>query len=104
MPFDGYAAELHRGEVVVDAQAASAMRRYFGGAPSQGGGNTDALVAEIKRLNEKLDKLNADTNRNAGAAIQATVESNTNAAEMVVAGIDKSTKSSARTKQVEFSK
>jgi hypothetical protein len=32
VPFDGYAAELHRGEVVVDAPAAAAMRRYFGGA------------------------------------------------------------------------
>jgi len=95
VPFDGYAAELHRGEVVVDAPAAAAMRRYFGGAPSQGGGNTDALVAEIKRLNEKVDKLNADTNRNAGAAIQATVESNDNAAKTVVAGVDKSAKSSA---------
>ncbi|MGV8870859.1 MAG: hypothetical protein ACOH2S_28445 [Janthinobacterium svalbardensis] len=95
VPFDGYAAELHRGEVVVDAPAAAAMRRYFGGAPSQGGGNTDALVAEIKRLNEKLDKLNADTNRNAGATIQATVESNDKAAKTVVAGVDKSAKSSA---------
>ena len=50
VPFDGYSTELHRGEVVVDAQAAAAMRRYFGGAPSQGGGNTDALVAEVKML------------------------------------------------------
>ena len=104
VPFDGYSAELHRGEVVVDAQAAAAMRRYFGGAPSQGGGNTDALVAEIKRLNEKLDKLNADTNRNAGATIQATVESNDKAAKTVVAGIDKSTKSAVWGKQEEYSK
>ncbi|WP_170840513.1 phage tail length tape measure family protein [Janthinobacterium lividum] len=104
VPFDGYAAELHRGEVVVDAPAAAAIRRYFGGAPSQGGGNTDALVAEIKRLNEKVDKLNADTNRNAGTTIQATVESNTNAAKTVVAGIEKSTKSSAWAKQEEYSK
>jgi hypothetical protein len=104
VPFDGYAAELHQGEVVVDAPAAAAMRRYFGGAPSQGGGNTDALVAEIKRLNEKVDKLNVDTNRNAGATIQATVESNDRAAKTVVTGIDKSTKSSAWAKTVEYAK
>ncbi|MEG0882559.1 MAG: hypothetical protein RSH52_14990, partial [Janthinobacterium sp.] len=104
VPFDGYAAELHRGEVVVDAPAAAAMRRYFGGAPSQGGGNTDALVTEIKSLREEVKGLRADQKGQTGAAIQATVESNTNAAKMVVAGIDKSTKSSAWTKQVEFSK
>lgn len=95
VPFDGYAAELHRGEVVVDAQAASAMRRYFGGSPSQGGGNTDALVAEIKRLNEKIDKFNADSNKNAGAQIASNFDANKQAAQAVVAGVEKSAKTSA---------
>ena len=94
VPFDGYAAELHRGEVVVDAQAAAAMRRYFGGAPSQGGGNTDALVAEIKRAaRQEVDRLRADARQEqTGAAIQATVESNASAAKTVVAGVEKSAK------------
>ena len=95
VPFDGYAAELHRGEVVVDAQAAAAMRRYFGGAPSQGGGNTDALVAEIKRLNEKIDKFHADSNKNAAAQIGSNFDANKQAAEKVVAGVEKSAKTSA---------
>ncbi|WP_426057094.1 tape measure protein [Janthinobacterium sp. PSPC2-1] len=104
VPFDGYAAELHRGEVVVDAPAAAAMRRYFGGAPSQGGGNTDALVVEIKSLREEVKGLRADQDKQTGAAIRATVESNDKAANRVVAGIDKSTKASARVKQPEYEK
>ena len=95
VPFDGYAAELHRGEVVVDAPAAAAMRRYFGGAPSQGGGNTDALVAEIKGLREEVKGLRADQDKQTGAMIRGTVESNDKAAKTVVAGVDKSAKSSA---------
>ena len=104
VPFDGYAAELHRGEVVVDAQAAAAMRRYFGGAPSQGGGNNDALVAEIKSLREEVKGLRADQDKQTGAAIQATVESNAVAARTVVDGVDKSARAAARVKQVEYSK
>ncbi|NBV16772.1 phage tail length tape measure family protein [Janthinobacterium sp.] len=104
VPFDGYAAELHRGEVVVDAPAAAAMRRYFGGAPSQGGGNTDALVVEIKSLREEVKGLRADQDKQTGAAIRATVESNDKAANRVVAGIDKSTKAYAWAKQPEYEK
>ena len=104
VPFDGYAAELHRGEVVVDAQAAAAMRRYFGGAPSQGGGNTDALVAEIKGLREEVKGLRADQDKQTGALIRGTGEANDKAAKTVVAGVEKSTKSSAWAKQVEYSK
>lgn len=104
VPFDGYAAELHRGEVVVDAQAAAAMRRYFGGAPIQGGGGNDALVAEIKSLREEVKGLRADQDKQTGAAIQATVESNAVAAKTVVEGVDKSARAAARVKQVEYSK
>ena len=97
VPFDGYAAELHRGEVVVDAQAAAAMRRYFGGAPSQGGGNTDALVAEIKRLNEKIDKFHADSNKNAAAQIGSNFDANAKAAQKVADSVDKTTKAVSAT-------
>ena len=103
VPFDGYAAELHRGEVVVDAPAAAAMRRYFGGAPSQGGGNNDALVAEIKSLRDEVKGLRADQDKQTGATIQATVEANASAAKTVVAGVDKSARASARAKKVEYS-
>ena len=95
VPFDGYSAELHRGEVVVDAPAAAAMRRYFGGAPSQGGGNTDALVAEIKLLRAEVAAGRADADKQTGAVVQATVESNASAAKTVVSGVEKSAKQSA---------
>ncbi|OFJ47843.1 hypothetical protein BA896_001325 [Janthinobacterium lividum] len=95
VPFDGYAAELHRGEVVVDAPAAAAMRRYFGGAPSQGGGNIDALVAEIKLLRAEVAAGRADADKQTGAVVQATVESNASAAKTVVLGVEKSAKQSA---------
>ena len=103
-PYDGYIAELHAGEPVIDAPAAAALRRYFGGTgPSQGGGNTDALVAEIKGLREEVKGLRADQAKQTGATIQATVESNDKAAQTVVAGVDKSSKSAVWDRRVEYS-
>ncbi len=93
VPFNGYAAELHQGEVVVDAAAAAAMRRYFGGAPSQGGGNTDALVAEIRALREEnkatreeLRGLRADQARQTGDIILGNYDASDKAANKQVAG------------------
>lgn len=98
-PYDGYIAELHEGEPVIDAPAAAALRRYFGGTGPRSGessvDNTGALVAEIKSLREEVKGLRADQARQTGATIQATVESNANAAKAVVAGVDKSAKGSA---------
>ena len=72
---------------------------------------SDALVAEIRALNTRLDAqtveikgLRADQAKQTGATIQATVESNDKAAKTVVAGIDKSTKSAVWGKQEEYSK
>ena len=63
---------------------------------------SDALVAEIRALNVRLDAqtveikgLREDQKKQTGAAIQATVESNASAAKTVVAGVDKSAKASA---------
>ncbi len=93
VPFNGYAAELHQGEMVVDAAAAAAMRRYFGGAPSQGGGNTDALVAEIRALREEnkatreeLRGLRADQARQTGDIILGNYDASDKAANKQVAG------------------
>jgi hypothetical protein len=72
---------------------------------------SDALVAEIRGLREdnkalsaKIDKLNADANKNAGTQIASNYDANKQAAKEIVAGVEKSTKSSAWTKQVEFSR
>ncbi|QYG08048.1 hypothetical protein [Janthinobacterium sp. PAMC25594] len=93
VPFNGYAAELHQGEMVVDAAAAAAMRRYFGGAPSQGGGNTDALVAEIRALREEnkatreeLRGLRADQAKQTGDIILGNYDASDKAANKQVAG------------------
>lgn len=59
VPYDGYTATLHKGEAVVDAQAMSAMRRYFNVGPSSSGGreNTAALVAELRANRAEMAKL-----------------------------------------------
>jgi hypothetical protein len=57
VPFDGYKAELHKGEAVVDAQAMTALRRYFGGPGGQQTDNSAALVAEIRALRAEQAKL-----------------------------------------------
>ena len=56
---------------------------------------SDALVAEIKRLNDKVDKLTADSNKNARALIASNFDANKQAAEKVVAGVEKSASKSA---------
>ena len=81
----------------VDLPAAQAMQRYFGT-----GGNSDALVAEIRGLREdnqamrvELAGLRADQRVQTGDTIRATVESNASAARTVVEGVDKSARTSS---------
>ncbi|MDN2700353.1 hypothetical protein O0882_29015, partial [Janthinobacterium sp. SUN073] len=71
---------------------------------------SDALVAEIRALNARLDAqtveikgLRADQAKQTGATIQATVESNDKAAKTVVAGVDKASKSAVWNRKVEYS-
>ena len=72
--------------------------RYSSGSNA----GSDALVAEIRGLREDnkalqkaVDGLRAEQKDQTGAAIRATVESNASAAKTVVAGVDKSAKTSA---------
>ena len=72
---------------------------------------SDALVAEIRALNSRLDAqtveikgLREDQKKQTGATIQATVESNASAAKTVVAGVEKSAKTTAWGKSVEYQK
>ncbi|WP_312440227.1 tape measure protein [Janthinobacterium sp.] len=81
----------------VDLPAAQAMQRYFGT-----GGNSDALVAEIRGLREdnqamrvELAGLRADQRVQTGDTIRATIESNASAARTVVEGVDKSARTSS---------
>lgn len=84
-------------ETSVDLPAAQAMQRYF-----NTGGNSDALVAEIRGLREdnqamrvELAGLRADQRVQTGDTIRATVESNASAARTVVEGVDKSARTSS---------
>lgn len=86
VPFDGYRAELHQGKGVIDAPAMTAMRRYFGGSPSTGGGNTDALVAEIKRLNTQIELLRAEQKQQISDTIQANFDAHARTASTITAG------------------
>ncbi|OBV37726.1 tape measure protein [Janthinobacterium psychrotolerans] len=72
--------------------------RYSAGSNA----GSDALVAEIRGLREDnkalqkaVDGLRAEQKDQTGASIRATVESNASAARVVVAGVDKSAKTSA---------
>lgn len=89
VPFNGYRAELHEGEIVVDAQSAAVMTRYFGGAPKVGGGNADALVAEIKALREEVKGLRADQERQTGDVLGATAEAHRGTADAIVSGTER---------------
>jgi hypothetical protein len=59
VPFDGYRAELHQGEGVIDAPAMAAMRRYFNApAPvSTGGSDNGATIAALQEQNKHLQAL-----------------------------------------------
>jgi hypothetical protein len=86
VPYDGYPMVAHKDEAVIDAPAMSAMRRYFGRAPSTGGGNQDALVAEVKRLQTLVSVLIANGTRNTAASIQANAEAHKRTADTINQG------------------
>lgn len=79
VPYDDYPALLHRGERVLTARENVDFTRYMGG------GN-EALVAEIRRLNDRIAKLESTINRN-GDKISGTVaaSSQANAREVATA-------------------
>ena len=85
-------------ETAVEAPAVFDPVRYS----SASNLGADALVAEIRGLREdnqamrvELEGLRADQRAQTGATIQATFESNANAARTVVDGVDKSSRASA---------
>ena len=86
------------GETAVEAPAVFDPVRYSSSANV----GSEVLVAEIRGLREdnqamrvELEGLRADQRAQTGATIQATFESNANAARTVVDGVDKSSRASA---------
>lgn len=98
VPAAGMSVAASFGESAVEAPAAFDPVRYSSAANV----GSDALVAEIRGLREdnqamraELEGLRADQRAQTGATIQATFESNANAARTVVDGVDKSSRASA---------
>lgn len=69
VPFDGYRAELHKGERVLTAQDNAIFSRMDFG---RGNGNSDALVAEIKALRAEVSALREQNNAGHVMNVQAT--------------------------------
>ncbi|MDN2697787.1 tape measure protein [Janthinobacterium sp. SUN073] len=97
-PAAGMSVAASFGEAVVEAPAVFDPVRYSSAANV----GSDVLVAEIRGLREdnqamrvELEGLRADQRAQTGATIQATFESNANAARTVVDGVDKSSRASA---------
>jgi hypothetical protein len=86
VPYDGYPMVAHQDEAVIDAPAMAAMRRYFGRAPSTGGGNQDALVAEMKALRAEVAALRKERVQGLVASIQANADAHKRTADMINQG------------------
>lgn len=97
-PAAGMSVAASFGEAAVEAPAVFDPVRYSSAANV----GSEVLVAEIRGLREdnqamrvELEGLRADQRAQTGATIQATFESNANAARTVVDGVDKSSRASA---------
>ncbi|MGK5039900.1 tape measure protein [Janthinobacterium sp. GB1R12] len=97
-PAAGMSVAASFGEAAVEAPAVFDPMRYS----SVANVGSEVLVAEIRGLREdnqamrvELEGLRADQRAQTGATIQATFESNANAARTVVDGVDKSSRASA---------
>lgn len=66
VPFDGYRAELHKGEAVVSAPEVAAIRRYFGANVGGGASGNAELSAALRDLADRLDRIEANTRATAG--------------------------------------
>lgn len=77
VPFDGYTAELHKGEAVLTAAENQAY---------QSGRTNDSLVSEIKALRAEVNKLREEQAEQTVRVIGANYDANERNAERVVEG------------------
>lgn len=84
VPYDGYIAELHKGERVLTAEESKAYASmdYSG----YGAGNTTALVEEIKALRQEVCALRDGQREQTGAIIAANYDANERNAQTIVEG------------------
>jgi tape measure domain-containing protein len=85
VPFDGYRAELHKGERVLTAAQA---RR-------QDGENDPALIAELRALRAEVAQLRAEQRDQTGALIQSHYDANDRASDKIVKSSKDAAKDSA---------
>lgn len=98
VPFNGYIAELHKGEAVLTAKENKAYQadysRYSGG---------DALVAEIKALRQEVSSLRADQAIQTGSLMAANYDANERNACTIVEGQKDAAKAGAYSERVKVS-
>jgi TP901 family phage tail tape measure protein len=84
VPFDGYIAELHKGERVLTAEENQAYGMDYSRYTSN---SNDALVSEIKALRAEVVSLKDDQRDNTNRMIGANYDANERNAQEVVDGI-----------------
>lgn len=84
VPFDGYIAELHKGERVLTSRQVT-----------NDGQVSQEIVAELRALRKEVEQLRAEQNAQTGALIDSNFAANDMAAEKVIAGADNTAKQTA---------
>jgi hypothetical protein len=72
VPYDGYIAQLHKGERVLTASQAK-------------GGDSEELVLELRALRAKVDQLMVENRRHTGDLIRSNYDANGKSAEHIAA-------------------
>lgn len=92
VPFDGYIAELHKGERVLTADENKAYNMDYSRYTSN---SNDALVAEIKALRAEVVSLKESNSSDANRIIGANYDANERNAQDVVEGVKSAAEDSA---------
>ena len=82
VPFDGYVAELHKGEQVVPSNA------------RRSNDATESLVVEVKALRAEVAKLRSDQRENTQAVVRSNYDANNQAAAAVGKSVERAAESS----------
>jgi gas vesicle protein len=91
VPFDGYVAQLHKGEAVLTASENKAYQMDYSKY-----GSSDALVSEIKALRNEVSQLRQQQSDETTQMIMANFNANEQAANLVVSGVHESVSTTAR--------
>jgi TP901 family phage tail tape measure protein len=92
VPFDGYRAELHKGEAVLTA---SENKQYQMGVGGSKGNNSD-VVAELKAMRDEVRQLKEEQRQQTASLIGANYDAQQRNADAVVVGMDDVIGSAAR--------